>query len=112
MNNLLIKYKSKNIFQKFISFLKNVFKKVPKTEIKVEIENQPLQPTIAEKCKAEGIVSKNNKSGERKTMQEIIDIIEKNPGALEKLSIKKLELIDQYYVDKINQYRQMLDNMA
>ena len=112
MNNLLIKYKSKNIFQKFISPLKNAFKKASKPEIKVEIKNQLLRPIIAEKYKVEGIVSTDIKSVESKTMQEIIDIIENNPEALEKLSIKKLELIDQYYIDKINQYRQMLDNMA
>ena len=43
-------------------------------------------------------------------IEEIIQIIEKEPEMLKKLDIPKLEVIDKYYKDKIIEYRKKLSN--
>lgn len=51
------------------------------------------------------IIKKNNQ--ERK-MEKIIKIIEKEPELLKKLDIPKLEMIDNYYKEKIAEYKKKL----
>ena len=41
-------------------------------------------------------------------MEEIIKIIEKEPELLKKLDIPKLEMIDNYYKEKIAEYKKKL----
>ena len=46
----------------------------------------------------ENLIEKLRKESEnRQKINEIIDITEKNPGLLENLSIKQLQVIDNYY---------------
>lgn len=40
-------------------------------------------------------------------LDEIIEIIEKNPELLEKISTDKLEIIDNYYTEKISKLEKM-----
>ncbi len=49
-----------------------------------------------------------NKLKQREKMEEIIAIIEKNPNTLKKLDIRRLEIIDRYYIDKIEKYKNKL----
>ena len=51
------------------------------------------------------IIKKNN---QKRKMEEIIKIIEKEPELLKKLDIPKLEMIDNYYKEKIAEYKKKL----
>ena len=53
------------------------------------------------------IIKEANK---KKITEEIIQIIEKRPDMLKNLDICKLEIIDQYYKDKIIEYKKKIAN--
>lgn len=109
MNNKLpIEVKKDNLFTRLVRFLKSVFKKKDKTDI--IRENEELDNSTAfkeknlEELKFETIVKRNP----QKVIEEIIQIIEKNPDTLEKLDITKLEIIDMYYKRKIAECKRKL----
>lgn len=47
-------------------------------------------------------------SFQQKKLKEIIEIIEKHPSTLQKLDIEKLEVIDNYYIEKIAEYKKKI----
>lgn len=109
MNNKLpIEVKKDNLFTRLFRFLKSVFKK--KEENDVIKENKELDNNITfkeknlEELKFETITKRNP----QKVIEEIIQIVEKNPDTLEKLDITKLEIIDMYYKRKIAECKRKL----
>lgn len=114
-NNLPIKAEKNNIFKKIILFFKKIFVKEqvviqPNKKIFAESENK-----LNEQYKVEDIefISKVAKRENKKIkLEEIIQIIEKEPQTLEKLELEKLQIIDQYYIDKIAEYNEKLTNMS
>ena len=109
MNNKLpIEVKKDNLFTRFFRFLKNIFKKKDKTDIiqenKVVDNNITLKENNLEELKTESISKRNP----QKVIEEIIQIIEKNPDTLESLNIAKLEIIDMYYKRKIAECKRKL----
>lgn len=113
MNNLSMKLKKESILQRLIKSLKSIFKKNFKNEIET-IQEETTIPgiKITERYKVDNLNLSNTKMDNDKTMKEIIDIIEKSPEMLEKLDINKLNIIDQYYIEKIAKYRNMLNNIV
>lgn len=118
MSDLPIEIKKENIFKKFFKFVKNIFKKEPKVQNETVEEEYiiPKERKVTELYKVDNldeitssVIEENNK---KIKMQEIIDIIEKNPSTLEKLDIAKLEIIDNYYKEKIDEYKKKLANIS
>ena len=87
--------KEKNIKRKNLEE-KNTLKK-GKMEDKYKVQN--INETSTNIIKADK---------RKKVTEEIIKIIEKRPDLLENLDIKKLEVIDQYYKDKIIEYKKKI----
>lgn len=110
MNDKLpIEIKEDNIFKKFLGFFKNIFKKQDE-EIIIR-ESKDVSKTMLsfnendlEEFKIKSIPKRNP----QKVIEEIIQIIEKNPSALESLDIPKLEVIDAYYKHKIKECKRKL----
>lgn len=79
-------------------FLASIFKKknLMLEEPKVEVETKKnFELSDLEKLRKE--------SENRQKINEIIDITEKNPGLLENLSIKQLQVIDNYYDESLEE---------
>lgn len=49
---------------------------------------------------------------QKKTVQEIIPIIEKNPEIMKHLSVHKLEIIDNYYQEQIEEYKNKIAKVS
>lgn len=113
-----MKTKKDNFFKRFIKF----FKKILKNENTESIENNKKEDniknefsynkkTFLEEYKVEKQDTiQNNLSNDfkQKKLEEIIYIIEKYPYTLDKLDIDKLEIIDNYYIDKIAEYKKKI----
>ena len=116
MNNKLpIEVKKDNIFKRFFNYIKKIFKKkTSKETIEKSEESTIVKKTtkITELYKLENFDEVNadviKETNRRNKIEEIIRIIEKEPEILNKLDIPKLEVIDQYYKDKIIEYRKKL----
>lgn len=112
MNNKLpIEVKKDNIFTRLFNFLKSVFKKQDKETSEKENKelmnkNSDFKENNLEKLKFETMTRRNP----QKVIEEIIQIIEKNPNVLENLDIEKLEIIDMYYKRKIVACKRKLKN--
>ncbi len=79
-------------------FLASIFKKknLMLEEPKAEVETKKnFELNDLEKLRKE--------SENRQKINEIIDITEKNPGLLENLSIKQLQVIDNYYDESLEE---------
>ena len=80
--------------------------------------NKKAEPLLKSKSKFTEIYKVNNlenvnekirkETKRQNKIKEIIQIIEKNPETLEKLDISKLEIIDNYYKQKIMECRRKL----
>lgn len=53
-----------------------------------------------------------NESKRKRKLLEIIQIIENNPETLEKLDIPKLEVIDNYYKEKIIECKKKIESLS
>lgn len=119
MNNLPIEMKKDNIFKKFIKFIKNIFKKeqtIEKGTINEAKYVVPKTKKLNDLYKVNNLDNSkaniSNKNNNDKKMHEIISIIENNPSVLEKLDISRLKIIDNYYVEKIDECKKKLANVA
>ncbi len=114
-NNLPTEVKNNNIFKKIFNYIKTIFKKKTSNET---IENSqesviPKKKTkITELYKVENLDKLNadviREANRKNKIEEIIQIIEKDPETLKRLDIPKLEVIDQYYKDKITECKKKL----
>lgn len=105
--NLPIEVKESNIFGKIFTYVKNIFKKsnkqdLPNEETKILDNDKKKKPLF----EFENITDNTSKEKNKKQiLEEIIGIIEKRPDMLENLEIEKLEIIDMYYKNKVNECR-------
>lgn len=111
--NLPVEVKKNNIFSRIITFLKNKFGK--KQIINSDKINEPMpskQNSIREAYKVDNIDSINSKiireNNQKRKMEEIIQLIEKEPSVLNELDVNKLEIIDEYYKRKIIELKRKL----
>lgn len=109
MSKLPVKLKKQNIFEQFYNYIKKFLKKeknIGNETIKAKESNMTEKYKVynIDKINADLIKEVNKKN----KMEEIIQIIEKNPEALEKLDIPKLEIIDNYYKERIIEYKRKL----
>ena len=93
-NNLPEKYKS-NIFHKIRSFIRNIFMKEARVEIK-EVHKEEVN--IKSDNVINNLIKEKNKT---KVKEEIFSIINKNPNALEGLSTERLYELTKLYDEKI-----------
>lgn len=114
---LPVQFKKDNIFKRFINFIIRPFTKKQYTNddnsqpVIIEPEkniNQSTDTNTLEQYKVDnaGQINSNaiKAANQTKTLEEIIQIIEKEPSMLEKLDIDKLKIIDQYYDNEIKRY--------
>lgn len=114
---LPVQFKKDNIFKRFINFIIRPFTKKQYTNddnsqpVIIEPEkniNQSTDTNTLEQYKVDnaGQINSNaiKAANQTKTLEEIIQIIEKEPSMLEKLDIDKLKIIDQYYDNEIKKY--------
>ena len=114
---LPVQFKKDNIFKRFINFIIHKIKKKQYTNddnsqpVIIEPEkniNQSTDTNTLEQYKVDnaGQINSNaiKAANQTKTLEEIIQIIEKEPSMLEKLDIDKLKIIDQYYDNEIKRY--------
>ena len=101
-NQLPIKWKS-NIFTRFINFFrKNKIKEknVKATEVGSTInENKNITPN--NNLTLNFTYEKSESQKKHEALQDIIKMIENNPNTLYKLDIQKLNIINNYYDEKI-----------
>ncbi len=75
-----------------------------------------MESKFKKSYKVEGLDEKNreivDKEKNRKKMEEIIEIIEKKPELLENLNVPKLEIIDNYYKEKISECKRKLAKLS
>ena len=115
MNNKLpIEIKKDNIFKRFFNYIKKIFQKTSNVQNIEENQIEKKKTKINELYKIENLEKVNanviKQINRQNKIEEIIQIIEKEPKILEKLDIPKLEIIDKYYKDKIIEYRKKLSN--
>lgn len=97
----------KRIIDIIKNFFHNLFKKTnlmlnkPQENNTVKIYSNVPKVNSIDEIKAE---NKKNK-----TIQEIIDITEKNPEILKNLNADQLELIDNYYVEKNKKMKEQVN---
>lgn len=110
--NLPIKAKNESFFKKIINYIKlflgnnekeNIEEKATVEATSIDelykVENVDEQKTVKE-------INKKNK------IEEIIQIVEKNPEILDTLNVLRLETIDNYYKEKIAEYRRKISNYS
>ena len=114
-SKLPVEVKKDNILKKFFKYIKNIFKKKTSMEDIEEIGESAIEKNkskITELYKLENLDEVNanviREANRKNIIEEIIRIIEKEPEILKKLDIPKLEVIDQYYKEKIIEYKKRL----
>lgn len=108
-SNLPVEVKRESFFKRIFNFLKRTFGREEKCNSTYIVNTDSSDKTNAENLKGqykvENLELKNEevikRENQRRKLQEIIQIIENNPDSLEKLDISKLEIIDNYYAEKI-----------
>lgn len=109
-NNLPIKFEKQSLVKRIISFLKSFFTKKEKVQ-----EMNKVEPILKqdEAFKNQYIIKENNIKLVKplSEIERIIQIIEKEPKTLKKLSVEKLEIIDNYYIEQIAEYKRKVSNM-
>lgn len=111
MINLPIEFKKENIFKRIKRIIKSIFIKKPKIETEILLNNNHKgrpNKVISELYKVNDVMDTDVVVNKKQKMQEIIDIIEKDPSVLKKLDIKKLQIIDNYYIEQIEIYKKKL----
>ena len=118
MNKLPMELEKNNIFKRCIKYIKDFFNRKSKNKIqnisKIDYD-VPKKRKINDLYKIDNIDSINNinsLNNKEKKMNEIIDVIEKNPDVLEKLSINRLKIIDNYYIEQIEKCKRKLANIT
>lgn len=113
-NDLPAEVKKDNVFKRLYKFIKSFFSKYEKNNIVEDTAVIEKETKIRELYKVANLeeISSNiiNEANKKRTLEEIIQIIEKEPEILKKLDIPKLKVIDKYYKDKIIEYRKKLEN--
>ena len=105
-NNSLLVKEDDGFLKKIKRFFKNLLKRNNIKESNTELEysntneiknsNEDFSHNLSEQTNIEEIRKKEK-------IQEIIDIIEKEPKTLDNLTIDKLKIIDNYYDEKIQE---------
>lgn len=118
-NRFLIKAEKNSIFSKIANFINKIFggKKYIRNK-----EEQKETDFVNSKIQRDGLYRVNipdeinsntiNESKKKRNLFEIIQIIEKNPETLEKLDVSKLEVIDNYYKEKIIECKKKIENVS
>ena len=116
-NNLPVK--SKNVFwHRIVNRIRGFFRKEkPKIDVPVEEIKEtevPGNTSFIEKYQVEeakklteNVIKENIR---RNNIEDIIKIIEERPELLDELDIDKLRIIDNYYTEKIEEYKKKLAN--
>lgn len=101
-NNSLIEKKEYSFIDKIKNFFRKIFGKQNKVIVEDKLLNVEKTSEYTNNFKASLSDSTNIEEMKKNSkILEIIDIIEKEPKTLKKLSMDKLEVIDNYYVDRI-----------
>lgn len=113
-NNLPAVIRKNTILKKMVNFMKNIFKKRKKAKkIPKEVE---CESKINELYKVADLEENNKKvvkeEIKKEKLFEIIQIIEKNPETLKKMDIHKLEVIDRYYKNEIEEYKKKIAKVS
>lgn len=120
-NNLPAEMKNENIFKRLFNFVKNIFKKdtnIQNIEQNNTVYDEDKKSTnkITELYKVSGMDEVNEeyrkKEDKRKKIEEIIQIIEKEPKTIKKLDISQLEVIDNYYKEKIAECKMKIAKLS
>jgi len=107
MDNILpIEAKEINFLKKITNFIKKIFYKNKSAINEKSKENDKFYQE--EKLNVKLIKEIN----EKKTLQEIIAIIEKNPEIMKNLDIHKLEMIDNYYKEQIEECKKKIARIS
>ena len=104
MNNKIMK-----IINNIKEFLRNLFKKSDLMLNKPQANNGVN--SNKNNVKINTIQQLKNENKRNRTIQEIIDITEKNPENLKNLDIEQLKLIDNYYVEKNAKMKEQLNSL-
>lgn len=103
MNNQLPIQRESNIFIRFINFFRK--KKINKKNATVTGENSTINEskdvTLSSNLNLNFTHEKNDIQKKQEALHDIIKIVEKNPDILYKLDIQKLNIINNYYDEKI-----------
>ena len=123
-NNLPAEIKKENIFKRLFNFVKKIFKKDTNIQIieqnnnveSVYAEDKKSTNKITELYKVSGLDEVNEeyrkREDNRKRIEEIIQIIEKEPKTIKKLDIPQLEVIDNYYKEKIAECKMKIAKLS
>ena len=101
-NNSLVLIEEKSVFGRIKKFFRIMFGK-NKIDITAEAvkQEEPISTnTFSQDLKLETTLEEANKKDK---LEDIISIVEKEPQTLDKLSIEKLKVIDEYYDKKIEE---------
>jgi len=115
--DLPVELKKDNIFKRIFNNIKRLL--FNKKNNNVMVESTPIidekinftdfyKVENLEHVNASIIRDINNKN----KIEEIIQIIEKNPDTLDKLDIPKLEIIDNYYKNKVLEYKNKIARLS
>ena len=115
MNNLPMKIEEDGFFQRIIKWIKSFFRRDKVVSENSKIEPKEQKRTIMMSYKVKNLENVNSeiirRNNQRRTLEEIIQIIEKHPSSLWNLDIRKLKLIDNYYKEEIQKYKKKLEKM-